>query len=281
MTERFKKYLEEQFRAIPPTKAAMDYRKATLVRLEEYAQDARIKGMTDEDAIYNLAIDSLGDFATTLVKFNKELTDRPKRNNKRLIAALAICLTVIVVIGFYLVSSLLNIIPWSVSWLILVGAALAAIISLLVLYGIKIAKRKSYVVPRVFLAVSLILVSTFIYLMLLVPTSLAYNWYTFLVMVILVLGADTAIAFLTKSKLALLEAQATLITTCSLLYVMLGVAKVIPWHPGWLLPALSACIAVTAIVLMLVHSSSKKKEPRVKKSETKPTAIDEKYYTEW
>ena len=33
MTERFKKYLEEAFRVIPPTKAAMDYRKATLVTL--------------------------------------------------------------------------------------------------------------------------------------------------------------------------------------------------------------------------------------------------------
>ena len=31
MTERFKKYLEAEFRKISPTKAAMEYRKDTLV----------------------------------------------------------------------------------------------------------------------------------------------------------------------------------------------------------------------------------------------------------
>ena len=51
MTERFKKYLEAEFRKISPTKAAMEYRKDTLVKLEELAQDYRIKGMTDDEAI--------------------------------------------------------------------------------------------------------------------------------------------------------------------------------------------------------------------------------------
>ena len=61
MTERFKKYLEAEFRKISPTKAAMEYRKDTLVKLEELAQDYRIKGMTDDEAIYNACISSLGD----------------------------------------------------------------------------------------------------------------------------------------------------------------------------------------------------------------------------
>ena len=69
MTERFKKYLEAEFRKISPTKAAMEYRKDTLVKLEELAQDYRIKGMTDDEAIYNSCISSLGDFEAKLKEF--------------------------------------------------------------------------------------------------------------------------------------------------------------------------------------------------------------------
>lgn len=281
MTERFKKYLEQEFRAIPPTKGAMEYRKATLVRLEEYAQDARIKGMTDEDAIYHLAIDSLGDFKSTLLKFNEDLTNRPKRNNRRLIITFAICFSIIAVIGTYLVVSLLHAVPWRTSWLILVGPAIASIIALLTLNGIAIAKRKSYTVPRVFLVISIVLASTFIFLVLLMTTTLPYTWFTFLVMVLLIFAVDTTIAFLTKSKLAFLESQATLVVSSALIYVMLGIAHIMPWHPGWLLPALAAPVAVTALILMLVHRSNKKKGPKVKKAEIKPTTVDEKYYTEW
>ena len=45
MKERFKAYLEEQFRTIRPTAAAMKYREQTLVELLERAQDLKIKGI--------------------------------------------------------------------------------------------------------------------------------------------------------------------------------------------------------------------------------------------
>ncbi len=281
MTERFKKYLEQEFRAIPPTKGAMDYRKATLVRLEEYAQDARIKGMTDEDAIYNLAIDSLGDLRSTLIAFNEELTDRPKRNNRRLLIAVAVTASILIVLGVYLITSLLGAVPWKMSWLILVGPLFTAIISILALKGLAIAGKKSYVIPRIFLSISIILASTFAFLVILMTTTLPYAWFAFLIMVILILTADTSIAFLTKSKLAFLEAQATFIVTSALLYVMLGIIRVMPWHPGWLLPTLSAITAISALIVMFVHHTNKKKGPKIKKSELKPTAVDEKFYTEW
>lgn len=281
MTERFKKYLEEQFRAIPPTKGAMDYRKETLVYLEEYAQDAKIKGMTDEDAIYQLAIDSLGDFQSTLVKFNEELTTRSKKNAVRLTSTMMILATIVIVLGLYLTLSLVHVIPWSISWLILVGALFTAIVGTLTMVSIKVAKRKSFVIPRVNLAVSLILLSSFIFLLILMLSKEKYHYFTFLAMAIAILVGDTLFAFITKSKLAFIESLFTLIVSASLIYVMLGIAHVMPWHPGWLLPALSALTAVAGLISMLVHRSNKKKGPRVKKNAVKATDLDEKYYTEW
>lgn len=281
MTERFKKYLEQEFRAIPPTKGAMDFRKATLVRLEEYAQDARIKGMTDEDAIFNLAIDSLGDFKSTLIKFNDELSERPKRNNRRLFLTLAICFTIVFVIGLYLVTSLLGLIPWNTSWLILVASIFTAIIGAFTMVGLNVAKRKAYTLPRVLLALSEVLASTFIFLVLLMTTDLPNVWFTFLVMVMLIIVSDVAVAFLTKSKLAILESILAFVVISVLLFVMLGISQVMPWHPGWLLPALSVMISLSLVITLFVHHINKKKGPRVKKSAVKPTEVDDKYYTEW
>ena len=281
MTERFKKYLEEQFRAIPPTKGAMEYRKQTLMTLEEYAQDARIKGMTDEDAIYQLAIDSLGDFSATLQHFHEELTTRSKRNAWKVTSTAVVLATIIAVIGLYLILSLLHVIPWSASWLILVGALFTAIVGGLIIVGIKVAKRHSYVIPRIALAISLILISTFIFLMVLMISSTQYHYFTFLAMVMAILLADTSIAYVTKSKLAFVESLFSIVVCASLLYVMLGIAGVMSWHPGWLLPALSGASAIAGIIVMLVHRAGKKRMPRTKKSEVKATTVDEKYYTEW
>ncbi len=281
MTNKFKAYLENEFRAIPPTKGAMEFRKETLTQLEEFAQDAKIKGMTDEDAIYHLAIDSLGNFQETLAKFNEELHTRSKKNAIKLTSTALVSITVVIVLGLYLALSLLHVIPWSTSWLIPVGAIFTAIIGALVTIGVKVASRRSFVIPRINLAISIILASTFVFLVLLMLTKVNYHYFTFLAMVMVILLADTSIAFATKSKLAFIESLFTLLVSSALLYVMLGIGKVMPWHPGWLLPALTALFDASGIITMLVHRSNKKKAPRVKKNAVKPTDVDDRYYTEW
>ena len=45
MKERFKTYLEEQFRQIAPTKAAMEYRISMLTKMTDRAQELKIKGI--------------------------------------------------------------------------------------------------------------------------------------------------------------------------------------------------------------------------------------------
>ena len=192
-----------------------------------------------------------------------------------------ICATIVIVLGLYLALSLLHVIPWSMSWLILVGALFTAIVGALTVVSIKVARRKSFVIPRVNLAISLILLATFIFLLILMLSKQPYHYFTFLAMVIAVLVGDTIFAFMTKSKLAFIESLFAFIVTSALLYVMLGIGKAMPWHPGWLLPALSAISAVGALITMLVHRTNKKKAPRVKKNAVKPTDVDDKYYTEW
>ena len=257
MKERFKSYLEQAFRKIRPTKAAMELRLETLTKLEEAAQDYRIKGMTDDEAIYQLCIDSLGDFDAKLQEFDRNLTEVPKKNSlKRNIAVGAIG-SVAAIIALYLILSLTGAVGWGMSWLILLGAVVAAVVAVDVVLMLKAFKDDKFLVARLFNVGTVILVFVFMYLCIHLSVHPGYDWYIFLCMVPAAGIMDIAIGFVTKSKLTIPEIFVWAMLTSVMLYVMLGVAGVMAWHPGWLLPALTA-IAIVAIVASLLISRSKK-----------------------
>lgn len=281
MKERFKSYLEQAFRKIRPTKAAMELRLETLTKLEEAAQDYRIKGMTDDEAIYQLCIDSLGDFDAKLQEFDRNLTEIPKKNNlKRNIAVGAIG-SVAAIIALYLILSLTGAVGWGMSWLILLGAVVAAVVAVDVVLMLKAFKDDKFLVARLFNVGTVILVFVFMYLCIHLSVHPGYDWYIFLCMVPAAGIMDIAIGFVTKSKLTIPEIFVWAMLTSVMLYVMLGVAGVMAWHPGWLLPALTA-IAIVAIVASLLISRSKKaKKDRQIFLDSTQNQVDEEYYTKW
>lgn len=281
MKERFKSYLEQAFRKIRPTKAAMEYRLETLTKLEEAAQDYRIKGMTDDEAIYQLCIDSLGDFDAKLQEFDRNLTEVPKKNNlKRSIAVGAIG-SVAAIIALYLILSLTGAVGWGMSWLILLGAVVAAVVAVDVVLMLKAFKNDKFLVARLFNVGTVILVFVFMYLCIHLSVHPGYDWYIFLCMVPAAGIMDIAIGFVTKSKLTIPEIFVWAMLTSVMLYVMLGVAGAMAWHPGWLLPALTA-IAIVAIVASLLISRSKKaKKDRQIFLDSTQNQVDEEYYTKW
>lgn len=281
MKERFKSYLEQAFRKIRPTKAAMEYRLETLTKLEEAAQDYRIKGMTDDEAIYQLCIDSLGDFDAKLQEFDRNLTEVPKKNNlKRNIAVGAIG-SVAAIIALYLILSLTGAVGWGMSWLILLGAVVAAVVAVDVVLMLKAFKDDKFLVARLFIVGTVILVFIFMYLCIHLSVHPGYDWYIFLCMVPAAGIMDIAIGFVTKSKLTIPEIFVWAMLTSVMLYVMLGVAGAMAWHPGWLLPALTA-IAIVAIVASLLISRSKKaKKDKQIFFDSTQNQVDEEYYTKW
>lgn len=281
MKERFKSYLEAAFRKIRPTKAAMELRLETLTKLEEAAQDYRIKGMTDDEAIYRLCIDSLGDFDAKLQEFDRSLTEVPKKNNQKRYIAMGAIGAVAVIVALYLVLSITGAFAWSVSWLLPLGAIVAAVVAADVVLLLKGFKSDKFLVARLFNVATVILVFVFMYLCIRLSVHPRFDWYIFLCMVPAAGIMDIAIGFVTKSKLTVPEIFVWAMLTSVMLYVMLGVAAVMPWHPGWLLPALTAiCIVAVVAVLLLSHSKKAKKDKQLFLDSTK-NQVDEEYYTKW
>lgn len=276
LIDRFKKYLEQQFRAISPTKEAMEYREEVLQNLLDRAQEYKIKGMTDENAIYDLCIDSLGNFKDTLVDFENRL-DNVKRAVPRIGARVltGIAIALFVVIGYLSASFATR--AWDKTWLILVGGAFMGVIAGAIFGIIVLAKKKRHLAIRGLSHVIIALTFTFIFLIMQILVHFKYSWMTFLVMVIAMLITDTAEAYSYNSKSRLFDLLATVEVTAVMVYVMLGVAHVIPWHPSWLLPVGAALLDVVILIASLV-SYSKKKD---KAAAEKKARIDEAYYTMW
>lgn len=279
MNEKFKKYLEQQFRMIAPSKEAMEYRQEVYANLCDRAHEFKIKGMTDEEAIYDLCIDSLGDFKSTLQDFENRLEEVKRVAPKISAVALSgIAIALFVVIAYLIVSFVTH--AWDKTWLILVGGVFAGVIAGSVFGIIKITKKsgkKKFLPIRALAQVILVLSFVFLFLILQILVHFQYSWMTFLIMVIGILITDTAIAFSYNSKSRIPMLLAAVIVTCVMVYVILGVTGAVAWHPFWLI-IIGGVVIDLGILIAALMGVSKKKEKALaeKKAENK-----EDYYTMW
>lgn len=282
MKERFKRYLEQQFRAIRPTLAAAEYREKMLKQLMDRAQELRIKGMDDEDLIYDICIEELGDFGATLAAFDEQ--EHKVANTKRNAVLGAVCgvgaaLALVIV---YLIVSLLVPNSWGLTWLILVGGAFAAVIAVAVVLLVKFGKAKKYIAMRLMPPVVIVLLCVYLFLLLQLVGAVPMAWLVFLAMVIMIAAFDGVLAFITEFKFRWIELPIVIEIVCVMVYVIVGI--VVPsgfWHPGWLL-CLGGVVAAIAEAIVLIATRNVKKDKKEKVRITdKYTKEDESYYTSW
>lgn len=284
--ESFKRYLEEQFRQIAPTKAAMEFRKSLLVNMLDKEQELRIKGISDDALIFRLVIESLGDLPARLNEF--ENRDIRERNAKRHIlvgmgvgaGALALLALVYVIIG-------VTTGYWHPTWLMLLGGVFLGVTVVFGLLIAKFVKSKSFTYVRLLVAAIFVLFTVFLFLLLQLVFKLDGSYLIFLAMIPTVLGIDTALAFILDSKTRWIELPIFVELLGVMLYVILGislgslhnVANI--WHPGWLMCLMGVvCALVEGIVFLSLFA--KKREKKEKEQEVdKNKRVDESYWTQW
>lgn len=279
MKEKFKKYLEEQFRAIRPTYAAMQLREETLTNLMDRAQELKIKGIDDEELIYLTCIDELGDFAATLKEFDERevKTDAVKRKIS-LGAVISLAVAAVLTLTYLIVGFVAHV--WHPTWLIMVGGVFAGIITIMGFTVPKLMKNKKYIVLRLLAAVAEILISVFLFLILQLVVNLSGAWMTFLAMVALVLGVDTAIAFVTSNKFRFIELPVFVEVFSVMLFVILGIVTHV-WHPLWLLCLVGVVFGIGELIAFVAIRNKRKAEKETEKINKKHVKEDESYYTTW
>ncbi len=287
MKERFKQYLEEHFRKIAPTQASMEYRKTLLRQLLDREQELRIKGVSDDELIFNMAVSELGDLDTVLHEFeNRQVKSGEVKRKVSAYAVIAISIVALLTVAYLIVGGVTKM--WSPTWLIMVGGVFAGVTVVLAYLAVKFFKKHKPLVSRACIAVCEVLLTVFVFLVLQVAMNITGSWLAFLAMVVLVFGVDTAIAFATNSKTKWFELPVFVEVFGVMLYVTLGICYEMGliiadsfWHPTWLMCLVGVvCALVQIIVAVAKKTAAKNKKEKLALSD-KNEKTDEKYWTEW
>ncbi len=252
MLQRFRAFLEIEFRFIASSKEADAYKAELLDNLMARADDMVKNGEKDEDKIYKSCIEQLGDFRETLQNFKK--TINPKFQAKRAINCLIYSLIfAVLVVGAYLAVSFTKAMPWSNSWLILVCGFLGGIVVVSVYACVVLVMKKKFALGRPFLHVAIVLSVVVAYLCysVLTPNVWKTSWLLFLIMAILSTGIECIYDFLTESKLANLSLMVFMPVAFSVVYVMLCLSKMLTWHPYWFIPAIALVFDVVYALILV------------------------------
>jgi len=281
MKEKFKQFLIAEFQNIPPSHASAEYRKQLLQDCLDYAQELKIKGITNEDIIYDLAIKKIGNMGLLLQEFEQDRLRTKSLEQKKGVAIIASLSILVPALLVYLVASLVIAPPiWSWSWIILLGGIFAWLTTLSMLYMInnKAKLKKLFIRISVLAIVALWTVFAALVLML-VSNNIASidKWYIVFIAIPAALAlADIAVSLATNSKGKWISIAGDIVVFYVILYVILTL--LIPGfsHPGWLLILLGVGKAILELAIVYKVKSNK-----LRKENTSFNEIDEKYYTEW
>ncbi len=280
MEERFKRYLEEQFRQIAPTKAAMEYRISLLNKMLDRAQDLRIKGISDEELIYGTVVGEFGDLSEQLSVYeNKAVKKELGRRVAALSAVVGIAYIAALVLSYLIVGVVTAV--WHPTWLIIAVGLMSGVAAVLCVSASRLLKKKAYVPFRANVAAIEIILCVVLYLILQLAVGLSGSYMVFLAMVAALFGVDTVIAFVSGSKFKWFEFPVFVEVLCVMLYVMLGISLgnkgIYIWHPTWLLCLGGFAVAIAeAFVMLAKRTGDKKKEDKAEN-----VAVDESYWTRW
>lgn len=199
---------------------------------------------------------------TQNVDVSKENTPKKasKKNVGRSVAAGflgAIAYVLVLVMTYLAISFKTN--TWNRSWLIIVVGILFPIAMLLAMSAMKKGgKSKAFTVfSRIMLAFAIMIGAVLLFLFLFFIGGVEKSWIVFLLAVPAVLVADAAYAIVTKQKFAFVNYMLYIPACASLLYVVLGITGLLPWHPGWMLIVLSVIADLVIAVGKLMKGSDK------------------------
>ena len=263
MKERFKRYLEQQFRSIR-------------------AQELRIKGIDDEDLIYDMCIEELGDFQATLTAFDEQEHKIANTKRNALLGAVCGVGAVLAFVIIYLVVSFVTS-AWALTWLILVGGAFIGVIAAAIIMLVKFGKAKKFILMRLMPPVVIVLACVYLFLLLQLVFNVPMSWIIFLVMVMLIFVFDAVMAYATDFKFRWVELPIVIEIVCVMIYVIVGVTAQVSgfWGIGWLLCLGGVVAAIAeAIALIAVRNGKKDKKEKIRLKD-KYTKEDESYYTSW
>ncbi len=247
-------HIEKSCKSLTDNRMTFLYKRSTLDRMNERADEVSRSGLKDKKVIEDLIIDEFGDLEAAYPLFVKE----QKRKNRAHIMKYAfpiggLVFLILIFACYFTVSDLTG--AWDKSWLIIVGG-----IFFMIIFYLSFAIKKLCTMRRVFhpiarglIAGCVMLVSVFTFLSgLMAVDNRIVTWPIVPAGVALALVCDLAFAYVTKQKFRTISLFVYLPAVAAMLYIVLAAYGVVTWGGGWIIvfAGLAADLAYIVAVIM-------------------------------
>lgn len=254
--EKINRYIDSSLSGIPDNEKSIKFRKRLLDELTDRANELTQKGLRDNNVIYDLIISEHPDIRGEYESYSSAITKKKKAAAAARIRALSSVLILAASVLIFLISGFAGI-PWGKAWLIILAAVLAAVF-IHMINGARSLCAKGAAGKfgaRIILAVIIMLISVFAFLTALIVFGISKSWLIILGGVAAAFIADGIFAAVSKQKLAILNYLAYIPAVAAMIYVILGILHVIPWHPGWLIMPAAVAADIIVIICAVIRNS--------------------------
>lgn len=268
--ERFKAYLDKQFRLVPMSKEAAELRESMLGDLMSRAMDLKqSKAEYSDDEIYTRCIDSLGDYTAMLNELRLKPLDTVKspRFQRGVLASLSIVLFAVVL---YLILGVAIKGFWGIGAYTIfpiMAVALYAVFSAKVLeHNVKL--KRHYTTDLIIFSYGVILaIALFFVLWLAAGISPGITWVSFTYLPFwAVFSVAVTTFFLRKKRITLFIAP--MLVTLGVPVYLTAAAVTGLWHPLWIIIVIAVLASLVYVIFALNSKIRKSEEAHAEKEES-------------
>lgn len=255
MIKLLTEYIENALSAEAYDDILLKFEKQILEEGRETAERVKRAGLDNDTVILDLIKSDHPDLRAEYAAFRKQELKKKAENkiHKFMLKGTPVYFLLMAVV--YLSVSFLSG-NWRQSWLIII-----AFVTVWVDYmGIELSREISskrrlfHPAARVLLGLSVMMTTSFIYLVGLIVFAIPRFWVIFPAGVFVMYCVDAIFAKMTDQKLRIINYLIYVPAAMPMIYVILAGLHIIPWHPGWLLMPLSVLIDIVIMIVKIIDN---------------------------
>ena len=257
----FLEYIDKSFENMKETESLYRYKQRLIAQMTERANELVAAGLKDDKIICTIIMEEYPDLVDRYKAAVNRKAEMSKKSRRGSLLAVGAMGGIFALVCIYLAVSFLTG-AWGKTWMILLGGIFAALVSAFIVLSGKLTKKagKFGFLPRILCGASVFLIAIYLFLLTTIIIPIPGSWISFVLAVPFALIFDMLLSFKFNKKTGIFSVILYIPVIFTLTYIFLGIAGVLPWHPGWLLILLGVFVDFLVVGVRLLSGTRVKEE---------------------
>lgn len=254
--KNFLEYVDKSFEGMKETESLYRFKQKLIAEMTERANELVNAGLKDDKIIAAIIMDEYPDLVGKYKATVRNKATMSKKSRTGSLFAVGTIGGIFGVVCLYLAVSFLTG-AWGKTWMLLVGGIFAVLVLLFVLLAGKLAKKKGKLgfASRALCAAAVLLIAVYMFLFTTIIVPVPGSWVIFILVVPFIMIFDMILSYSFNKKTGIFSILLYIPVIFTLFYVVLGIAKVLPWHPGWLLILFGVLVDIIVVAAKLLFGT--------------------------